>query len=166
MQRFWLRHWGHGCPKRTCLWSLSPAIRVFDQGSLKGLQRQAAYKSAVVYTDAKGKRRYKGSARLKSTGTPGCSLAHVHGALYCNRHAQKILRIILYTYGPMHVLYLGERGFSEHVQLGRPDLNQSTISGHTPRNSRDEWSNWLSPFGTSPGSCLRRPLSALINLHP
>ena len=76
MQRFWLRHWGHGCPKRTSLWSLSPAIKVFDQGSLKGLQRKASYKSAVVYTDRRGKKCYKGSEKLKSTGTLGCSLAH------------------------------------------------------------------------------------------
>ena len=69
-QRFWMRHWGHPCPKRTILWSNSPSIRVFDQGKLSAQLRRGLIKTRIEYKDRKKVLRYRGSKQLKQTGCP------------------------------------------------------------------------------------------------
>ena len=69
-QRFWMRHWGHACPKRTIVWSNSPCIRMFDQGVLAGALRRGLVKTRIGYVDKNNVKRYRGSKQLKQTGCP------------------------------------------------------------------------------------------------
>lgn len=64
---FWMKHYGCKSPKRTRLWSWSWAVSIFNQGKLAKKNRKATIKTAIVYWDKKGIRRYKGSRALKGT---------------------------------------------------------------------------------------------------
>lgn len=64
---FWMKHFGGVTPKRTCLWSWSWGVSIFNKGKLRRAQLKSAVKTAVAYTDGKGKRRWKGTTALKGT---------------------------------------------------------------------------------------------------
>lgn len=78
---FWMKHYGCKTPKRTRLWSWSWGVSIFHKGKLQGKNRKATIKTALVYLDSQGVRRYKGTRALKSTQP-----------LFCN----KLLELFLY----------------------------------------------------------------------
>ena len=67
-QSFWMRGWGSRTPKRTTLWANSTAIRFFSTTEKAlGLNRKGSYKLADTYTDALGRKRFKGNKRLRKS---------------------------------------------------------------------------------------------------
>ena len=67
-QSFWMRGWGSRTPKRTTLWANSTAIRYFSTTEKAlGLHRKGSYKLADTYTDALGRKRFKGNKRLRKS---------------------------------------------------------------------------------------------------
>lgn len=63
-----MRGWGSRTPKRTTLWSNSTAIRYFSTTEKAlGLNRKGSYKLADTYTDALGRKRFKGNKRLRKS---------------------------------------------------------------------------------------------------
>ena len=69
-----MKHYGCKTPKRTRLWSWSWAVGIFQKGKLPKKSWKATIKTALVYIDSKGKRRYKGTRALKSTQPLSCSM--------------------------------------------------------------------------------------------
>lgn len=72
--QFWMKHFGHGTPKRSCLWSITWPIVVFNKGKLCRKKNVKEYESTVRYIDGKGRVRFKGSSQLKKTQTLTCAL--------------------------------------------------------------------------------------------
>ena len=73
--QFWMKHFGHGTPKRSCLWSITWPIVVFNKGKLCRKKKNVKeYESTVRYIDGKGRVRFKGSSQLKKTQTLTCAL--------------------------------------------------------------------------------------------
>ena len=64
-----MQHWGHGVPKRTILVSNRRMVSRLDRGKLKKAQKKSQYKTAVVYFDKQGRKRYTGKpSNLKKSG--------------------------------------------------------------------------------------------------
>ena len=67
MQAFWMAAWGHSNPKRTCLWSNSPAVCVFTTHKV-ALTKCKGAPTVERYISAKsGKSGYTGTKALKKT---------------------------------------------------------------------------------------------------
>ena len=64
---FWMKHYNHGTPKRSCLWSTAWPIFFFNKGKLCRRKAQKSYDTTVRYIDSKGRARFKGSKDLKRT---------------------------------------------------------------------------------------------------
>lgn len=59
-QKLWMRHFGAGSWKQTCLWSNSYHIRDFDMGPLSQEMKRTSSPLAKRYRDASGKPRCVG----------------------------------------------------------------------------------------------------------
>ena len=66
---WWMRHWGGKTPKRSKAYSNSPQIGWLNRGRWTGADREVAEedRTTVVYYDSLGRKRYKGSTKLKSS---------------------------------------------------------------------------------------------------
>ena len=87
-QAFWLGHFGHYMPKRSCLWSNSALIRCLDRGqwltrrkkkNRKSKNRKQSSKNGVVqYVDKKGRKKCHGTPQLKRSQQLGCHFICSH----------------------------------------------------------------------------------------
>lgn len=65
-----MRHYDGPSPKRHFMYSNSPHIRRLDKGKLQGWKASSSKaKNAIVYRDSQNRKRYKGTALLKSSET-------------------------------------------------------------------------------------------------
>ncbi|CAK9085402.1 unnamed protein product, partial [Durusdinium trenchii] len=65
---WWMRHYDGPSPKRHFMYSNSPHIRRLDKGKLQGWKASSSKaKNAIVYRDSQNRKRYKGTALLKSS---------------------------------------------------------------------------------------------------
>ena len=69
--KWWMAHYQSSTPKRHYAYSNSHYIHRLDKGVLQGCKKNKDQKvvTAVRYTDASGKKRYKGTKQLRSTET-------------------------------------------------------------------------------------------------
>ena len=66
VQSFWMRGWGHEYPKRTKVWSNSPAVRVFATDKL-AKQTVKNPPTCKRYESKSGKKGYTATKQLKKT---------------------------------------------------------------------------------------------------
>lgn len=67
-QLIWMRHFGCGSWKQTCLWSNSVEVRCFNRGPLSVKQKAEAVPLAHTYVDSRGRKRCVGKKeQLKSS---------------------------------------------------------------------------------------------------
>ena len=77
---FWMGHYKHKSPKRTCLWSNSPVIAYFWRGKMTQKVRKMlkkknpGFKPVKKYKDGKGKKRFHGTKDLTSTQILACAI--------------------------------------------------------------------------------------------
>ena len=64
---FWLKRWGHSCPKRTVIWSTSPTIQAFFSGRMRKMALTSTVRTSIKYKNRDGRSCWKGSPELKST---------------------------------------------------------------------------------------------------
>ena len=69
--KWWMAHYQSSTPKRYYAYCNSHYIHRLDKGVLQGWKKHKDQKvvTAVHYTDASGKKRYKGTKQLRSTET-------------------------------------------------------------------------------------------------
>lgn len=82
----WMCHWGHPTAKRTLLVSNSEQIARLDKGKLDKSKREATFKTATTYEDKQGKKRFKGTAALRSTQTLWYHFFHEDSSALSNDH--------------------------------------------------------------------------------
>ena len=88
--KWWMAHYQSSTPKRHYAYCNSHYIHRLDKGVLQGWKKHKDQKvvTAVHYTDASGKKRYKGTKQLRSTETLDLyqdwdpSLCQAQGILY------------------------------------------------------------------------------------
>ena len=82
LQSFWMACWGHDNPKRTCLWSCNPAIRVFTTDKI-AFAKCTGLPTAHRYVSAKtGKAGYTGTKSLKKTEYLKLHIEGLHLPIY------------------------------------------------------------------------------------
>ena len=77
MQPFWMGHYGHWLPKRSCVWSNSPLVRALDRGRWRGIKKKSgklgmAKNGVFYYIDKNGRKKCHGTAKLKKSQQRVC----------------------------------------------------------------------------------------------
>jgi len=74
-------HYNSSTPKRHYAYSNSTSVLKIDKGVLQGWKRKGKKKvtTAERYVDASGRKRYKGTSKLRGTETLDFNLRHICG---------------------------------------------------------------------------------------
>ena len=64
---FWMRHFGHACPKRTSILTNVRCLSKLDRGKLTRGKTPKKLQTSRVYYDKQNRKRYQGGKDLKAT---------------------------------------------------------------------------------------------------
>ncbi len=81
-QYFWMKKFGHLCPKRTLVLSNSPAIRLLDRGPLARHEMNGPVTVAQYVSTKTGKVGYAGTSALKKTEILGYIMIHLFYSIW------------------------------------------------------------------------------------
>ena len=120
-QYFWMKKFGHMCPKRTLVLSNSPVIRLLDKGPLARHEMDGPVTVEQYISPKTGKVGYAGTSALKKTEILGKKLFIIFDGL--------LFRFIVSKYSPFSL-----PPASLHL-------------GNTHQNMQRFWWRWFLRFG-------------------